>query len=122
MLGQFNTIINFLKGFFDWLKWFLTEGWKELGQWFTRFWGFVVMLAAWIWVCLEFIWGKLEAIWAHIDGFDGVAWPSWTNTVGEFLRRVNYVYPLEEHFECYIMLLALMAFLAVLKLLRAILL
>lgn len=120
-MGLFSSLISYLEGRWNWVKWFFEKFYGLFGKVVTQFWGVVIIVAGWVWFVLEFIYDKGAALIDFLSDGLPVTWPTWTNTVGDILAKANVWYPLQEHFECIVMLLALMAFLTALKILRKLL-
>lgn len=121
IINPLAGLIATLAGWWTWLKWFFEKLYSKYGKDVAQFWGVVVIVAGWIWVCLEYIDGNGLALIAKIKDGLPIVWPQWANTVGPILAKANLWYPLAEHFDRILKLMTLMSFLGAVKIARKLL-
>ena len=112
--NPFSPVINLLKGWFDWIRWFFTDVWKQSLQWIVTFWGAVVTFAGWVWFVVR--WYN-EILQAALDKISALGMPAFTphGSVGQMFAVANTILPLDEAIQWMIAWLGLVGAILVFK-------
>jgi len=108
---MFDTIVQFLKGFFDWISWLFTEVWRQCAFALWSVWSFVLVAAGLIYSLFDFLKTMVSAI---IGMIDTLVLPTFDLSCGgarRALEMANTFLPVSEFFA---MLLAYLVLLGVL--------